>query len=1122
MPSRRIAVLSMMATFLGAGLVHSSDLATTAEPAEWTGPPHASEEQNPSPKDDHSTNSGGDTRLQESNPLIRQSATSSASAIATKPHAKNPIHPEIEFWVPRIGGTDEEDCDLTVSASDYASFLPVGDALEFTASALNECEDNRSFDQAQMVVTGPVQKVIPLYKGSLIVLPPSRSVSARVVQPIPPFAPTETYYIELVLYRGEDLVASTHFQFSLHPVDAMLAQIAPGGAGRFYCAETAPGRPELMFFGTDVGGVLRSTDGGVTFTNASRGLKTKIINEIEVVRDANNDSLVVYLATSEGVYRSDDIGETWSLREEGLIDAFTGRQDFHHPALEIECPAGDPDRVWVTLGDRTPGFPDYRPEDPFIVYRSMDGAATWEPVLDIARDDPDAFPDGFHDAMWSRVRIHPDDSDIVYIPSNRGLYATYDGGDIWYELGREELFRSADAGSTWSSCADPEVECESWMPDAPCVTGADCLPVSDYVYNITHPNLTDLGIHVTDTDEMYLYATIRDRGHMDDDCTGSVNDYDLERLTGGPWRSKDAGLTWQYLFHSEDDPNQYSRVFRCNEAVTSTWYTSVYRDIQVDPFDPDHIFIDTQWQYGGVIEGRLNRDLGDRWIHHTRSQHSGGDTTGVQCPDYDCFEGQASQALWGTQQFPSTEFIFVPDWSQDHPDFLLIHRGVIRGRFDSTDPGSTFGEPGRYLMDHLDSSPDEIHPEAWRGHALTDYCAKDMMVGASGNMILLSGADGIVYKSTDGGGTWVDLSLPSHSSANESRSCEGDLEGGRYYAQWYAEGKSDQYSIAASADEGDSWEVIGGYCDTLCAHAGDNGLPNTVHVNDLAIDWSSPAKNRRIFAGTDEGLYVYDPSFPSGSQWSFAGASGCPGDTLEIHDVDTFPEHPDYALITVLDDRSDSFVYGVDPAPGTGVYLVEMGSVGISSCTHVESLPHDSTLVRSPMIVALAELEGGGLSLVAAGKYKYDPRVWQTAFDFSAPDAVDWSVVVEQAMFYGNPAWADSVNWIARYFDDIAVAPNDRRALVTGMGRDPSHDSYVGQHLYSSVDGGVTWAIADEFDYFPDKGINDSFLQFSDDGRYFFHAAECAGVFKTVSPYWNPTSDEVADPLTVKTLITRR
>ena len=1018
--------------------------------------------------------------------------------------------------LPFLGVAHAEECDLGVAASDYASFLPVGESLgftaplAFTATVVNECDSDRAFDRAEMIVSGPVKKAFPLYSGRLIVLPSSGSVSARITQPIPAFAPAEIYSIEVVLYRGPAPVASTGFQLSLHAADSMLAQIAPGGAGRFICVETAPDRPDLMFFGTDVGGLFRSTDGGETFTHASRGLKCKRIDEVEVVRDTGDDATIVYLGTTDGVYRSDDLGENWELKSAGITVIGNTYSDFAHPVMEVQAPEGDADRVWATIGEGANSAP-YRTDDPYIVYRSTDRAETWEPMLDIERDDPIEKPDGFHDAMRSRVRIHPDDPDIVYVPSNRGLYATYDGGDIWYELGREEIFRSADAGSSWASCAEPGVDCEAWMPDAPCEPGIDCLPVSDYVYDLTHPTLTDLGIYSdgeADSARTYLYATIQDRGHLDrDDCTGYKSDYDLERLTGGPWRSQDGGLTWEYLFHPEDDPKQYSRVFRCNEDVSSTWSTSVYLDIEVDPFDPDHIFIDTQWQLGGVIEGRLDRDLGERWIHHTRTQH-GGDPSGVQCPDFDCFEGEASQGLWGTQSFPSTEYLHGVDWSGDHPDLLLGHsRGVTRGRFDPTDPDSTYDEPGRYLFDHLDSSPHEIDPEAWRGHGLTDYSALDIMFDDSGNLALLSGGDAGVMKSTDGGGSWKELEIPSGNDT-ESRSCEADPEAGLYYAQWYRDGVDDEYRIAVSADEGETWEVIGGFCDTDCLHADDNGLPGSVYVDDLAIDWSSPKSAQRLLAATREGLYAYDPARASGSQWWRVGAEGCPGASRIMYDVDTFSEHPGYALVTALDASDNQRRIGNDPADSTGIYLVEMDALGITGCTRVDSDPWESSQVRAPHQVALAELEGGGLSLVASGEYNSWPRVYQTAFDFDSPTDVDWAHSIKMATgdntFYGDPAWADSANWHFRNFADLAVAPNNRRVMVAGMGADPSGDSHAALHLYSSLDGGVTWGLAHELDYLPDKGINDSFLRFSGDGRYLYVAPAGAGVVKTVSPYWEP------------------
>ncbi|MFQ5639102.1 MAG: WD40/YVTN/BNR-like repeat-containing protein, partial [bacterium] len=156
-----------------------------------------------------------------------------------------------------------------------------------------------------------------------------------------------------------------------------------------------PTRPSL--------GMLKSTDGGLTWDYINNGLETtkKNVNDI-AVHPTNRD--IVYIGTlNSGVYKTVDGGDSWFAATEGIQvpDVRALALDRSHPDV-------------LYAGSQNGG-----------IYKTTDAGLTWQPsVLGM---DPEA-------AIRSIV-IDPTNSQIVYAGDwSTGVYRSKDGGQTWWHI----------------------------------------------------------------------------------------------------------------------------------------------------------------------------------------------------------------------------------------------------------------------------------------------------------------------------------------------------------------------------------------------------------------------------------------------------------------------------------------------------------------------------------------------------------------------------------------------------------------------------------------------------------------------------------------------------------------
>ena len=235
--------------------------------------------------------------------------------------------------------------------------------------------------------------------------------------------------------------------------------IGPYIGGRVVAVAGVPAERDLFYMGAVGGGVWRSTDYGLSWTNITDRKLPGASDSIGAIAVAPSDPKVIYVGTGEsdirndlitgdGVFRSDDAGRHWQAA--GLTDSHT------ISALAID--PHNPDVVYASSMGHV-----FRPNSVRGVFKSTDGGKTWKRILyvdektgaiDLVMDPQN--PQVLYAAMWQAYRTpwKLDDGG-----PGSGLYKSVDGGAHWTEISRHPGFPQEMLGRIGVSVAasDPQV-----------------------------------------------------------------------------------------------------------------------------------------------------------------------------------------------------------------------------------------------------------------------------------------------------------------------------------------------------------------------------------------------------------------------------------------------------------------------------------------------------------------------------------------------------------------------------------------------------------------------------------------------------------------------------------------
>ena len=384
------------------------------------------------------------------------------------------------------------------------------------------------------------------------------SEDAPTPSPTPTPAPTPTYQSALAALKFREIGPATM-------------------GGRIDDIEVVPSDPRIIYVATAAGGILKSVNGGTSWTTLFDKETVPSVGDIAIT--PSNPS-IIWAGSGEannrqssswgnGIYKSMDAGKTWKLM---------GLSATHHIARVVVHPT-NPDIVYVAAtGDLWNASPDRG------IYKTTDGGKSWQLVLKVNND-----------TGASDIAIDPESPTILYAAMyqrRRTVFGFNGSGE------GSGLYKSIDGGETWTKITK----------GMPYDTENAATPRPD---NLLETGRNAIAIYPRDTNIVYAL---------------------IEHANGGVYRSNDKGETWtrmsdiasnprpMYFSQIRIDPNNDQRIWVAGvtmqysedggKTFTGNNSRAPHADthaIWIDPNNSDHLLMGND---GGI---NITYDRGKTW-----------------------------------------------------------------------------------------------------------------------------------------------------------------------------------------------------------------------------------------------------------------------------------------------------------------------------------------------------------------------------------------------------------------------------------------------------------------------------------------------------------------------------
>jgi photosystem II stability/assembly factor-like uncharacterized protein len=290
------------------------------------------------------------------------------------------------------------------------------------------------------------------------------------------------------------------------------------------------------------GGIFKSTDGGTTWHQVTKGLESGVIQANLAIAPSNTRRLYASIAPGGGaigIFRSDDAGESWTRitndpRPAGRIGGG-----------DLSVPTVDPKNADIVYVAST------------VTWKSTDGGKTWTGIRGAPGGDD-----------YQRIWINPNNPDILLDVSDQGAIITVNGGQSWsswYNQPTAQMYHvNADNGFPYRVCSGQQESgsaCVSSRGDDGQITFREWHPVGVEEYGYAVPDPLDANIifggKVTRFD--------RRTGQVQNVAPNPIRAADFRTLRTAPvvfsqadphvmffagstmWRTADGGKSWKEI-----------------------------------------------------------------------------------------------------------------------------------------------------------------------------------------------------------------------------------------------------------------------------------------------------------------------------------------------------------------------------------------------------------------------------------------------------------------------------------------------------------------------------------------------------------------------------------------------
>ncbi|MEO5589559.1 MAG: glycosyl hydrolase [Gemmatimonadaceae bacterium] len=649
-------------------------------------------------------------------------------------------------------------------------------------------------------------------------------------------------------------------------------EIGPFRGGRSAAVAGSSTRPWEYYFGTTGGGVLKTSDGGVTWAPITDKFFGGTIGAI-AISESNPD--VVYVGTGEhpirgnvshgdGVWKSIDAGKTWGYSGLGETQQI-GRVRVHPK---------NPDIVYVAALGHVWG-----PNSERGVFKSENGGKSWRRVLfrsdsagaiDLSMDAKD--PNTLYATLWHAYR---EPWKLVSGGSGSGIFKSTDAGETWKEITRNPglpagvlgkmgitvspldskrvwaiieadsggVFRSDNAGATWTRTnSERNLRQRAWYYTRIFADTRDSNTVyalNTGMYRSTNGGKTFRSIQVPHGDNHDLWISPTDNNRMIESNDGGAN---VSFNAGRTWTEQDFATaqfyhvttTNHFPYHvcgAQQDNSTLCGPSRASGGIgIGDWYTvgggeSGY--IAVRPDNPD---ISYAGSYGGLLT-RHDQSTGfDRNINPWPDNpmgHDGGDAK---------------------YRFQWTFPIVI---SPHDPKTLYVGSSVV---FRSKNDGQSFEPISPDLTRNDPRTLGASGGPITKDQTSVEYYATVFTIAESpvtAGVIWAGSDDGLVHVTRDNGKTWKNvtpLGIPEWSRISMIEASHFS-PGTAYVAANHYQMDDLRPYIYRTSDYGATWQLA------------VDGIPAREFVRVVRED---PVRAGLLYAGTERGVWV---SFDNGGTW---------------------------------------------------------------------------------------------------------------------------------------------------------------------------------------------------------------------------------------------------------------